>query len=80
MPKNSGEDLRALRIAQARPQPKAREIMHQDPPLGPRMQPMTSGAPFQADRLKGFGTSRTAATAVRTAASPGGIDPRQQLY
>jgi hypothetical protein len=52
MPKQSGQDLKAVRTAPTRPQPKARSIMHQEVPKGPLVRPMSPGAPKQADQLK----------------------------
>jgi hypothetical protein len=80
MPKKSGEDLKTVRLAPSRPQPKSRPIMHQQMPSGPKVDPMSPGAPFQADKLRSSGPSKTAADVVRAAENPGGIDGRQQVY
>jgi len=83
MPKNSGEDLKIVRRA---PQPKARPIKRFDPPAGPKQDPMSQRAGKQADRLTSGGkppqggSNAIAAKAVRTASTPGKIDPRQQIF
>jgi hypothetical protein len=60
MPKQSGQDQKTVRLA-PRPLPPSRKIMGQSPPSGPKVDPMSPGAPKWADRLK----------------SSDGIDPKQ---
>ena len=62
MPKKSGQDLKTVRLAPTRPQPKARSIMRFDPPApGPHFNPPTS-------------SNALAAEALRIAKNPGNID------
>jgi hypothetical protein len=51
MPKQSGQDMKTVRLAPRPQQPKARAIMHQTPPAGPRLRPMSPAAPKFADEL-----------------------------
>jgi hypothetical protein len=63
MPKSANSDAKPpVRLA-PRPQPKARQILHQKVPTAPLVRPNAPGAPKQADQLKSDPT--------------GGIDPRQ---
>jgi hypothetical protein len=80
MPKSANSEMRTVRLAPSRPQPPSRSIMHQVIPSAPKVEPMSPGAPFQADKLKSSGPSKTAADVVRAAENPGGIDGRQQVY
>jgi hypothetical protein len=69
MPKNSGQDLQAVRTGPTRPQPKARQILHQVPPSAPRVRPMSPGAPKFAADLQPEEKGPT-----------GSIDPRQMVF
>ena len=68
MPKVSGAGMKITRLAGKPPAP-TRKIMRFEAPSGPKVDPMSPGAPKQADHLKD---------------SPdgdfGGINPRQQIY
>jgi hypothetical protein len=68
MPKSSGSDMKTVRLA-PRPAPKARPIMHQTPPSGPKVSAMSPGAPKIAADLKQSDEK-----------SGGSIDPRQMVY
>jgi hypothetical protein len=69
MPKSAGADMKTIRVP-SRAQPASRSINHQTPPApGPhRNPPSAGGQPASND---------VAADAVRIAASPGGIYPKQ---
>jgi hypothetical protein len=71
MPKSSGE---SLKITRAPPKPQAsRPIKRfEQPALGPHHNPPAATPPTPSNKL--------AAEAVRTASSPGGIDPRQMRH
>jgi len=85
MPKPSGAEMKITRLA-PRPQPASRPIMRFDPPAAPKVDPMSPGAPKQADKLTSGskqpqgGSNEVAAHAVYVASHPGEIDPRQQRY
>jgi hypothetical protein len=51
MPKAAGSDLKTVQLPPSRPQPKARQIMHQSPPSGPKVRPMTAGSAKRSDAL-----------------------------
>lgn len=73
MPKKSGEDHAAVRLAPSRPAAAGRSINHQTPPIdGPHRNPVNH-APIR-------GSNDVAAQAVRSASTPGSIDPRQMHY
>jgi hypothetical protein len=65
--------------------PKGR-IVRFDPPAAPKVDPMSPGAPKQADQLTSGGkppqggSNAVAAHAVWVASHPGEIDPTQQHY
>jgi hypothetical protein len=70
MPKQSGQDLKAVRVAQTRPLPPSRPIKRFSPApskLTAPPNPLMSSAPSNA----------VAAHAVRVASSPGKINPKQ---
>jgi len=83
--KSSGQSSKVTR-AQPRPQPPSRPIKSFAPPAGPKVDPMSQGAPKQADKLTSGGkppqggSNEIAAHAVWVASHPGEIDPRQQHY
>jgi hypothetical protein len=52
-----------------KPQPQERPITHQPPPSGPKVRPMSPGAPKQADHLK-----------PEEKHESGSVDPRQMHY
>jgi hypothetical protein len=63
--------MKTTRLA-TRPQPQARPIKSFAPPAGPKVDPMSMGAPKRADQLTSGGKP--------LASHPGEIDPRQQRY
>jgi hypothetical protein len=68
--KASGQDQKAVRVAQTRPLPPSRKIMRFEQPapfVPPKLDPPTP-------------SNATARHAVSVASSPGGIRPRQQIY
>jgi len=74
VPKKSGEDHKAVRLAPTRPAPAVRSINHQTPPAdGPHRNPVNH-APIR-------GSNALAADAVRKASDHDSeIDPTQQHY
>jgi hypothetical protein len=80
MPKPSGADMKTVRLAPL-PQPPSRPIMHQVVPKGPKVDPMSPGAPKIAADLKPDPSANELVDQFnRTAKNPGGIDPRQMRY
>ena len=66
MPKQSGSDLKMVRLASPRSPPKAEAVKHFSSPTvtGAKQDPMSPGVHFWADHLK----------------TEDGIDPKQQHY
>jgi hypothetical protein len=70
MPKQSGQDLKTVRVAQTRPQPPSRPIKR-----------FEQAAPFVPPKLDApTASNEIAAHAVRVASHPGKINPKQQVY
>jgi hypothetical protein len=71
MPKAAGSDLKTVRAA-PKPQPSRPIMKFAQPAPGPHHNPPAATPPTPSNEL--------AAHAVRTASSPGGIDPRQMHH